>query len=68
MIARILSFVRLDLAGAWKRPMPIFMFVILTLLTLGLLAGNVQVSSGSTDVGGAKLAINGSLTSRSSTL
>jgi hypothetical protein len=60
MITRILSFVRLELAGAWKRPMPIFMFLILTLLTLGLLAGNVQVSSGSTDVGGAKLAINGS--------
>ncbi|MBM3953426.1 MAG: hypothetical protein FJ309_02190 [Planctomycetes bacterium] len=60
MIARILSFVRLELAGAWKRPMPIFMFAILALLTIGLLAGGVQISSGSTDVGGAKLAINGS--------
>ena len=59
MIARILSFVRLDLAGAWKRPMPIFMFAILAFLTLGLLAGGVQISSGSTDVGGDKLAING---------
>ncbi|NBV44120.1 MAG: hypothetical protein EBR86_00375 [Planctomycetia bacterium] len=60
MIPRIISFVRLELAGAWKRPMPIFMFALLTLLTIGLLAGGVQISSGSTDVGGAKLAINGS--------
>jgi hypothetical protein len=59
MISRILSFVRLELAGAWKRPMPIFMFAILAFLTIGLLAGGVQISSGSTDVGGDKLAING---------
>jgi len=59
MIARILAFLRLDLAGAWKRPMPIFMLAILGFLTIGLLAGGVQISSGSTDVGGDKLAING---------
>ena len=59
MIRRILAFVRLELAGSWRRPMPIFMLLLLCLLTIGLLAGNVQVSSGSTDVGGSKLAING---------
>lgn len=58
MIARILAFVRLELAGGWKRPLPNFMFAILALLTIGLVAGNVEISSGSTDVGGAKVAIN----------
>jgi hypothetical protein len=52
--------VRLELAGAWGRPLPNFMVAILMLLTIGLLAGGVQITSGSTDVGGAKLAINGS--------
>jgi ABC-2 type transport system permease protein len=58
MIARILAFVRLDLAAGWRRPLPNFMFMILALLTIGLVAGGVQISSGSTDVGGAKVAIN----------
>ena len=58
MIARILAFVRLELADGWRRPLPNFMFAILALLTVGLVAGNVQISSGSTDVGGAKVAIN----------
>ena len=61
MIARILAFVRLELAGGWRRPLPNFMFAILALLTIGLVAGNVKISIGSTDVGGAKTAINSGL-------
>jgi hypothetical protein len=61
MIARILAFVRLEMAGNWRRPLPNFMFAILALLTIGLVAGNVKISTGSTDVGGAKTAINSGL-------
>ena len=59
MIGRILAFVRLELASAWKRPLPLFMFALLSLLSLGLVAGGVQISAGGTDTGAAKLAING---------
>ena len=38
MIARILAFVRLELADGWRRPLPNFMFAILALLTVGLVA------------------------------
>lgn len=59
MIRRLLAFVKLELSGMWKRPLPLAMILLLGLLTIGLLAGGVQVSAGSTDVGGEKLAING---------
>ena len=59
MINRLLAFPRLELASFWKRPLPLFMYAILTLLSLGLVAGGVQVSAGSADTGGAKLAMNG---------
>ena len=59
MIDRLLAFPRLELASYWKRPLPLFMYAILTLLSLGLVAGGVQVSAGSADTGGAKLAMNG---------
>jgi len=58
MINRLLAFPRLELASFWKRPLPVFMYAILTLLSLGLVAGGVQVSAGSADTGGAKLAMN----------
>ena len=59
MIGRLLAFPRLELASFWKRPLPVFMYAILALLSLGLVAGGVQVAAGSADTGGAKLAING---------
>ena len=59
MIRRLLAFVKLDAAGMWKRPLPVVMILLLGLFTIGLLGGGVQVSAGSTDVGGDKLAING---------
>lgn len=59
MIRRLLAFVKLELSGMWKRPLPLVMILLLGLLTIGLLAGGVQVSVGSTDVGGEKLALNG---------
>ena len=59
MIRRLLAFVKLELSGMWKRPLPLAMTLLLGLLTIGLLAGGVQVSAGSTDVGGEKLAVNG---------
>lgn len=59
MIDRLLAFPRLELASFWKRPLPVFMYAILTLLSFGLVAGGVQVAAGSADTGGAKLAING---------
>ena len=58
MIDRLLAFPRLELASFWKRPLPLFMYAILALLSLGLVAGGVQVAAGSADTGGAKLAIN----------
>ncbi len=58
MIRRMISFVKLELTGMWKRPLPLAMLLLLGLLSIGLLAGGVQVSAGSTDVGGEKLAIN----------
>ncbi len=59
MIGRLLTFPRLELATFWKRPLNIIMFLLLSLMTFGLVAGGVQVRSGSADTGGAKLAING---------
>jgi hypothetical protein len=59
MIDRLLAFPRLELKSFWKRPLPVFMYAILALLSLGLVAGGVQVAAGSADTGGAKLAING---------
>jgi hypothetical protein len=59
MIRRMLTFVKLELTGMWKRPLPLSMLLLLCLLSIGLLGGGVQVSAGSTDVGGDKLAING---------
>jgi len=60
LIGRILAFPRLELATFWKRPLNIVMFLILAFMTFGLVAGGVQVRSGSADTGGAKLAVNGS--------
>ena len=59
MTRRVLAFLKLDVGGMWKRPLPVIMMLLLGLLTIGLLGGGVQVSAGSTDVGGDKLAING---------
>ena len=59
MTHRVLAFLKLDVGGMWKRPLPVIMMLLLGLLTIGLLGGGVQVSAGSTDVGGDKLAING---------
>ncbi len=57
-MARLLAFPRLELGTFWKRPVNIIMFVIFSLMSLGFVAGNVRIGSGSADTGGAKLAIN----------
>ena len=59
MINRLLTFPRLEFARFWKRPLNVIMFVLLSLMTVGLVAGGVQIRAGSADTGGPKLAING---------
>ena len=55
---RVLAYVALELATFWKRPINIMMFVVLSAMSFGFLAGGVRVSSGSADTGGAKNAVN----------
>jgi ABC-type transport system involved in multi-copper enzyme maturation permease subunit len=52
---RTLEVVRLDLAHNVKRPIFWILIVLLALTAWGLTTGNVQVNSGNSDVGGAKM-------------
>ena len=58
MIARFLAYPLLDLKTCWKRPLNIIMFVVFGFMSFGFVMGGVQVSTGSADTGGAKVAIN----------
>jgi ABC-2 type transport system permease protein len=58
MTRRMLAYVALELATFWKRPINIMMFVVLSAMSFGFLAGGVRVSTGSADTGGAKNAVN----------
>ena len=58
MIARFLAFPLLELKTCWKRPLNIIMLGVFGLMSFGFVAGGVQVSAGSADTGGAKVAIN----------
>ncbi|MDZ4754866.1 MAG: M1 family aminopeptidase [Phycisphaerae bacterium] len=57
-IYRIASLAWSDIRFAWRRPIYIALFLILSLMTLGLVLGGVQITAGSTDTGGAKAWIN----------
>jgi ABC-type transport system involved in multi-copper enzyme maturation permease subunit len=58
VIARFLAFPLLELKTCWKRPLNIIMLGVFGLMSFGFVAGGVQVSAGSADTGGAKVAIN----------
>ncbi len=58
MIRRLLGFPLLELRSFWKRPVNIIMLVIFGLMSLGFVVGGVRIAVGSSDTGGAKLAIN----------
>ncbi|MFN9946102.1 MAG: M1 family aminopeptidase, partial [Planctomycetota bacterium] len=58
MIARFLALPLLELRSVHRRPLHVVMFAVFGLLSLGFVLGDVQVSTGSADTGGAKLAIN----------
>ena len=58
MIARFLAFPLLELKTAWRRPLNLIMLLVFGLMSLGFVVGGVQVSTGSADTGGAKIAIN----------
>ncbi len=58
MIAPLLAFPRLELSTCWRRPLCVVMFLLLSLMTLGFVAGGAQVSMGSADTGGDKVSIN----------
>ncbi len=58
MIHRLLVFLFLDLRTFWKRPVNLIMLAIFGLMSMGFVAGGVKISVGSSDTGGAKLAIN----------
>jgi len=58
LIARFLAYPLLELRNSWKRPLHIIMLVVFGLMSFGFVAGGVQVSTGSADTGGAKVAIN----------
>jgi hypothetical protein len=58
VIAQFLAFPLLELRSAWKRPLNVVMFAVFAAMSLGLVVGGVQVSAGSADTGGAKVAMN----------
>ncbi|MEY2794595.1 MAG: hypothetical protein RIR10_311, partial [Planctomycetota bacterium] len=58
MSARLLAIPLLELKTAWKRPINIIMLVVFGFMSFGFVMGGVQVSTGSADTGGAKIAIN----------
>ncbi len=58
MIAQLLVFVRLELRTFWKKPVNLIMLAIFGLMSMGFVAGGVRIAVGSSDTGGAKLAIN----------
>ena len=58
MTARFLAIPLLELKNSWKRPLHWIMLLVFGLMSFGFVAGGVQVSSGSADTGGAKVAIN----------
>ena len=58
MIARFLALPLLELRSVHRRPLHVVMFAVFGLMSLGFVLGGVQVSTGSADTGGAKLAIN----------
>ena len=58
MNSRMLAIPLLELTTAWKRPINIIMLVVFGFMSFGFVIGGVQVSTGSADTGGAKIAIN----------
>jgi ABC-type transport system involved in multi-copper enzyme maturation permease subunit len=58
VIARFLALPLLELRSVHRRPLHVVMFALFGLMSLGFVLGAVQVSTGSADTGGAKLAIN----------
>ncbi len=58
MIARFLALPLLELRSVHRRSLHVVMFAVFGLMSLGFVLGGVQVSTGSADTGGAKLAIN----------
>ena len=58
MSGRFFALPLLELRSVWRRPVHVVMFALLALLTLGLVLGGVQISTGSADTGGAKPSIN----------
>jgi hypothetical protein len=58
MIGRFLALPLLELKSSWRRPLHVIMFVVFALMSAGFVFGGVQVSTGSADTGGAKVAIN----------
>lgn len=58
MNSRMLAIPLLELTTAWKRPINIIMLVVFGFMSFGFVMGGVQVSTGSADTGGAKIAIN----------
>lgn len=58
MIRRLTVFTLLELRTFWKRPVNLIMLGIFGLMSLGFVVGGVRIAVGSSDTGGAKLAIN----------
>ena len=58
MKSQLLAFPRLELRTFWKKPVNLIMLVIFALMSAGFIAGGVIIRTGSSDTGGAKLAIN----------
>lgn len=52
------AFPVMELRASWKKPIHIIMLALFSLMSLGFVLGGVQISAGSSDTGGAKLAIN----------
>jgi ABC-type transport system involved in multi-copper enzyme maturation permease subunit len=57
-ISRIWCLAWSDIRLAWRKPLFIVMFVLLSLMALGLVLGGVQIRAGSADTSGPKLWIN----------
>lgn len=55
---RVTTLVLSDLRIAWKRPLTIVLFAIMSLSSFGLVAGGLTISSGSADTAGMKAWIN----------